>query len=348
MSRISLDARTPGAPRPPRVIAASPFVPAPPAPAPTPLVPAPGTPGPYADCTADGAGGLVLDVPGPGGSGGGGACGADGGAVLLRKRHGRGAGASLRLPLTATADGALRAVLPGTTRLREGRWDVYLALPDDVPRRLLPGVCDLRTLAGAAPGDGGGDDLDLDLDPRSRLNVRIPYTTKHGNLSIRAWLRYPHAEAGALLLDDGALVLRGRVYGTRLAATARLEARSRDASVPPVRVPVRASPGPPDRGFCAALLFDALLPGGPGDRVRDLWLRPSEEGEPVRVGRILDDVPDKKQIFAYPARHVEGPEGAVHAVRPYYTVNNNLSVRVSDEGRQPGAARAGNGRVSGA
>jgi hypothetical protein len=63
--------------------------------------------------------------------------------------------------------------------------------------------------------------------------------------------------------------------------------------------------------------------------VWNLWLRPSQHEEPVRLARILDDVPDKKHIFSYPPQRVTGPDGAACTVRPYYTLDNDLSVRVS-------------------
>lgn len=184
----------------------------------------------------------------------------------------------------------------------------------------------------------------MPFDAHAWLGVRVPYTTKHGNLTVRAWLRRPHAEAGALHFGGSAMVLQGRLYGARLSATACLEARPRGSAASPVRVPVRldseegssletapeygAEGRHPVRGFAAELPLSSLLPGR---RVWDLWLRPSADEEPVRLARILDDVLDKKRVFSYPAQRVESSEGAVHSARPYYTINNNLSVQVSYE-----------------
>ncbi|WP_245226129.1 hypothetical protein [Streptomyces smyrnaeus] len=292
---------------------------------------------PRADCTTDSAGGLTFRVR---------LCeGADeeagapevpeSAAVLLRLRHQHGPDASLRLPLArAAADGRLQASLPSTTRLREGRWDAYLTLGDEEPQRLLPGVHDLRSLVGSAS-----------VDTQAWLGVRIPYTTKYGNLAVRTWLRRPHAEAGALRVADDAITLQGRLYGARLSATACLEAHPRDAAASSVRVPVRpdseersepqaAAPehgtdtGHSVRDFAAELPLGSLLPG---HRVWDLWLRPAEDEEPVRLGRILDDIPDKKRVFKYPSQRVTSRDGAAHSARPYYTINNNLSVQVSVE-----------------
>ncbi|MFG7941686.1 hypothetical protein [Streptomyces cacaoi] len=286
-----------------------------------------------ADCTADSRGGLAFavrlfdetaaDVPAHEAP--------ESAAVLLRLRQQHGPDATVRLPLArAEAGETLHATLAGTALLREGRWDAHLDLGGEELLRLLPGMNDLRSLAAGAT-----------FPAHAWLGVRIPYTTKHGNLSVRAWLRRPHAEAGALHLADGVMELHGTFHGVRLDTTAHLEARPRDAAAAPVRVPVRPDTeehpgqatapddGPegrhPVRGFTTELPLDALLSFG---GVWDLWLRPAENEEPVRVARILDDVLNKKRVFSYPAQQVTDGDGTAHPVRPYYTVNNNLSVEV--------------------
>nr|WP_074466968.1 hypothetical protein [Streptomyces sp. WMMB 322] len=292
---------------------------------------------PRADCTADSAGGLTFDVRLPGGGTAGAGSPAGDAAMLLRLRGGDGPADTVRLPLgPAEGEGTLRAVLPSIMSLPEGRWDAYLALDGREPRRLLPGVHDLRSLIGRVPRQG-----------RTWLGVRIPYATKYGNLTVRSWLRWPHAEAGPLCVSDGCLVLRGRLYGARLSVTARLEAHPRGGEGEvrePVSVPVLldgTDPGgqekggscpdssEPDPPFTAQLPLDAVVSG---HRVWDLWVRPSSGEEPVRLARILDDVPDKGKIFTYPPQRVTGPHGAIRSVRPYYTLGNDLSLRLGCDG----------------
>ncbi|MGH3309223.1 MAG: hypothetical protein ACRDP3_01310 [Streptomyces sp.] len=282
---------------------------------------------PRADCTADSAGGLTFDVRLP-------AVSLDAvrdAALLLRRRGGEEGADTVRLPLTpAGSDSTLRAVLPSIMTLPEGRWDAYLLFGgsgEREPRRLLPGIHDLRSLIGRVPRSS-----------RTWLGVRIPYTTKYGNLTVRSWLRWPHAEAGELRVADGGIALHGRLYGARLGGTARLEACARDAAATPISVPVAAhaadAPHTADvtgqndgqgSDFTAWLPLAALSAAHP---VWDLWLRPWEGAEPVRIGRILDDVADKKRIFSYPPQRVADADGE-RAVSPYYTRDNDLSVRVS-------------------
>lgn len=127
---------------------------------------------PGADCIADSAGGLTFDITDPG-------PGAAAGDTHLVLRHRDGV-REVRLPLTPAADGRLRAALPSSVELPEGRWDAYAQVADGEPQRLAPGLNDLRSLVDRVPSGA-----------RGHVAVRIPYGTKHGNLSVRSWLRAP-------------------------------------------------------------------------------------------------------------------------------------------------------------
>ncbi|MFF3764344.1 hypothetical protein ACFYYR_09685 [Streptomyces sp. NPDC001922] len=277
-----------------------------------------GTGTPDADCIADSAGGLTFDIAAPAGP-----PAPDGwdAALVLRRRGGDGAADEVRLPLVHANASRLRAVLPSTVPLPEGRWDASVALGGGEPERLAPGILDLRSLVDRRP------------DPdRPSVAVRVPYATKHGNLSVRSWHRTPHAEAGEILLSDGALTVQVRLYGVTAGRDATAEARCRrDPSL--VRTAdacaesaVRGGDG--DRHLAFTLPFKELSEAWEGGADRwDLWLRPTAGAEPVRIARILDDVPDKKHIFTYPAQPVTAPHGPAE-VGPYYTADNNLSVRI--------------------
>ncbi|MDI3388833.1 hypothetical protein QIS99_21940 [Streptomyces sp. B-S-A8] len=265
---------------------------------------------PRADCVADSAGGLTFDLAD---------LGRPGAAYLLlrlRERQPHGAGhTETRLPLTPAADGRLRAVLPSSVQLAEGRWDVYADHGDAAPRRLAPGVNDLRSLVDRMPSG-----------TRPHIAVRIPYATKHGNLTVRAWHRAPHAEAGELLIDGAGLTVRGRLLGAPLTPAGYAELRA--------RTPEGDSPGQAARrvelggsgGEFGLTVGYAELADAPG--IWDLWLLPQgAQGPQARVARLLDDVADKKPIFTYPAVRT-GPV----AVGPYYTRDNDLSLRVTEAG----------------
>ncbi|KPI22781.1 hypothetical protein OK074_7155 [Actinobacteria bacterium OK074] len=258
---------------------------------------------PRADCIADSAGGLTFDVTDPG---------ADGPAhLVLRRRDGD---TRVRLPLAPAAHGRLRAALPSSVDLPEGRWDAYAEVAGGEPRRLAPGVSDLRSLVDREPGDSGGP-----------VAVRIPYGTAHGNLSVRSWLRAPHAEAGELHVEKTELDVRGRVYGSALTPDAYVELRPRQRpdeseTQRAAATVVRTEP----LEFRCTVDYEALAAG-----VWDLWLRPAGEGGPrVRIARLLDDVADKKAIYTYPKVTLGTDPGRLRA-GPYYTRDNDLSVEVT-------------------
>ncbi|QKW05714.1 hypothetical protein HUT18_04275 [Streptomyces sp. NA04227] len=263
---------------------------------------APAAPSPHADCRADESGTLtfVLDAPG------------STGAELLLRLRGSEDPAEVTLPFEPDADGRPSARLPETLALAEGRWDVFAALPGREPERLLPGLLDLRRLVDREPDATGG-----------QVSPRIPYATKHGNLSVRSWWRAPHAEAAELVLTEGRLAVRGRLHGTLLGARAHAELCGRQAAKPVVRAELDGS----GRDFTLTVP-SADLTDAAGAGVWDLWLLP--EGEPgprVRVARLLDDIADRGPVFVYPGA-VSGASGARARVTPYYTADNDLSVRV--------------------
>ncbi|MFJ9041377.1 hypothetical protein ACIRF8_33035 [Streptomyces sp. NPDC102406] len=253
---------------------------------------------PRAHCIADSAGGLTFDVCDHGG--------VAPAHLLLAERT---SGEEVRLPLTPAGDGRLRASLPISVGLPEGRWDVYAQVAGGQPVRLTPGTNDLRSLVDRAPGGS-----------RGYVAVRVPYTTKHGNLTVRSWLRAPHAEAGELHIRDGELTVHGRVYGTEFTAKAHAEIRARAAAGPVLRGELTAD----GAEFTLRIGYDELSEGR-----WDLWLRPGgDDGPEVRVARILDDVADKKPIFVYPAARVSA-DGRELSAEPYYTLDNDLAVVVS-------------------
>ncbi|MFC8087570.1 hypothetical protein [Streptomyces sp. NPDC057340] len=263
-----------------------------------------------ADCIGDSAGGLTFDVA---------ARGDTGAALLVLRRRATdavdAAADTVSLPLAPAAEGRLRAALPSSVSLPEGRWDAYARLSDGRPRRLVPGVTDLRSLAERTPSGLLG-----------HVAVRIPYATRQGNLTVRSWLRAPHAEAVDLRLADGGLTVRGRVYGTQLAPGADAELRARPGSgaggedgAGVRRVDVAAE----RTEFAFTVPYDGLPPG-----LWDLWLRPAGDAGPaVRLARLLDDVAEKNPVLTFPRARVRTAHGPVEA-GPYYTRDNDLSLAV--------------------
>ncbi|WP_233415035.1 hypothetical protein [Streptomyces sp. N35] len=257
--------------------------------------------GPRAHCVAEADGGLAFEL---------GLSGAEGGqaVLLLRRRRGQ-ATDEARLPLAQVSPGRLRAELPVGTGLREGRWDAYLVLGEDAPVRMLPGMNDLRALLGRVPGKG--EDL---------LRVRIPYPTKDGHLAVRAWQRSPHVEAGELYIREDRLTFQGRLFGAEFDDGAYLEADPRGSDEPSLRAEVVVD----GDEFTATVPYRMLMPG-----LWDLRLGASgARGARGRGGGLPDGIAPKEARFTHPALRVSGEYGPVDA-EPYYTVDNDLSVKVT-------------------
>ncbi|MFE6177208.1 transferase [Streptomyces sp. NPDC056464] len=259
---------------------------------------------PRVDCTADADGRITFALRAPS---------VDARLLLrLRPKKGQPEKTLHSLDLEPFQDGCLKAVLETRLVLAEGRWDVYLVPESGAPRqRLRPGLRDLRTL------------VDGHLRDRpSPVAVRVPYVTKDGYLAVRAWLRTAHAEVEGIDVTDRSMTVRARLHGTSLAEGAVVRLRLRgDGGTERTLVPRVADDG---RGFSFTVEYGELTGGGDaGNRVWDLSVQVgSAEGKaPVRIGRLLDDVADRKEIHVFPAT-----EAGEAVVRPYYTVDNDLSV----------------------
>lgn len=261
-----------------------------------------------ADCAADPAGALTFDLapataPGPE-------------AVLLLRRRGA-AGTTVRLPLTSTAPGRLRAVLPPSADLPEGRWDAYVEEPgSEDTLTVLPGLRDLRALVDRAPDTG-----------TATIRSRVPYPTLDGRLALRCWVRAPHAEAGAIRVGPSGMSAEGELYGVEAGEGAVVEARLPGEPGEPARVhrvPLTTS-GQPGGGFAFTLPYAPLATGPvPEEQLWRLWLIPSAGAKAVRISRILDDVWSREKTFVYPGRPVA--DGVL--ATPCYSAANDLCVRL--------------------
>jgi hypothetical protein len=269
---------------------------------------------PLADCRADATGALTFVLTTTARHG------APPRSLLLRRR-GTDPADEVLLPLTPGGDGRPVAVLDRGAELAEGRWDAYLHQVQDAPRRLTPGVNDLRALLSHVPDHRDGS-----------VAARIPYGTRDGFLAVRSWWRAPHAEAGELHVGPEALTVHGAVYGAELTGRACLELRRRAAPYPVLHAGATAR----GSAFSGTVAYRALVAAAAGG-IWDLWLCPRGEGGPrVRIARLLDDIADKKQVLTFPTRRLAAGapigEEAVD-IHPYYTLDNDLAVHV-------GAARA--------
>ncbi|ADD45304.1 glycosyltransferase family 4 protein [Stackebrandtia nassauensis] len=229
-------------------------------------------------------------------------------------------------------DGPLRrltGVFPADARPAvDGVWDLYLRAVGGRRHRITAGTRDVRALLDPArqPGD----------EP---FRWHIPYATQNDRLSIRSFQRERHAELDEIAVEGAGLVLRGRVFGVTPGPTPpRVVVRARHSDDIEVSYPGVWQTG---RDFRCELALDRLV------RVRltrhddfDVWLVADEGAEPIRMQRILSDIPWKKDMNRYPEVRVseetdellvrEYPEPNLF-VKPYFTPAEEFSIFVSDK-----------------
>ncbi|MGX1371880.1 hypothetical protein RKD19_007239 [Streptomyces canus] len=254
---------------------------------------------PRAGCAVDAEGRIAFELPA-----------ANGQSLLLRLRPKKGQPEDTLhvLGLDPVGGGRARALLDADPVLAEGRWDVYL-LDGSERTRLRPGPRDLRALVGGQPDERPGP-----------LAVRVPYVTKDGYLALRTWVRPAHAEVGRVDVTGGTLTFAARLYGASLLEGAEVRLRlRRGEGVVRTLEPLVAGDG---RSFSFTVADETLDSG-----IWDLFVRPAADAPMIRLARLLDDVADRKHVFVYP-----GATAGKAVVRPYYMVDNDLSLEVTRAG----------------
>ncbi|GAA4561848.1 hypothetical protein GCM10023176_01380 [Micromonospora coerulea] len=247
-----------------------------------------------------------------------------GGALVLGNRDTR---EVVQVPLVPSADGPRQLATLDADALSEGRWNVHLLDGKGVRRRMRPQRLDSRILAGG-PDDGVVADW-------PGLRVHLPYRTTDGFLAVRSWARPAHAEVRRVELDGEAITVAATWHGPGAPDGAVLRRRGdRPESLALSAVPAT------DGTVTIVVPLDALTDLRLGRYEDwDFFLRQPAGGAEVRLGRFLDDVVDKKRTYNYPeiqlTREVdldlveEDPAPRLR-VRPYYTIDSELSVVVID------------------
>ncbi|MFI0235185.1 hypothetical protein [Streptomyces sp. NPDC016845] len=134
----------------------------------------------------------------------------------------------------------------------------------------------------------------------------------------------PHAEVEQVWPRDGRIKVVGRLHGLPggVGDGWRLQLTRRSRTDHVLRYDAELDG---DRFACAWPVSDLAAYDG-FDR-SDQWdLHLTDGGLRLRVGRRLDDIRGKKAVFVYPRQPVPG---AGFGVRPYFTVEDNLSLSLS-------------------
>jgi glycosyltransferase involved in cell wall biosynthesis len=211
-----------------------------------------------------------------------------------RERHGR---------LTALGDGRFAGALdlapPWTHAPRALAWDLRVVLAEGEPRGLRVDEETPLPPPVVVEGEAGAFQL------RCRL-------TSNGNLGLVVLDLSRRAQLDRLRLGPRTLSLRGPGRAERLVCVQRATKAEH----------VVAASADGD-GYRVELDL-GTLPHGDRSDTWDLFME--ADGRRARLGAQRDDVPDKAAVITYPWRRLALP-GGDRGVRPYWTAENDLSLR---------------------
>ncbi|MFI6639745.1 glycosyltransferase family 4 protein [Streptomyces sp. NPDC050504] len=226
-----------------------------------------------------------------------------------------------------------RAVVPADTPFAEGVWRCELELPDGGGRLKLTGrSVDQRGALRAA--DRQGTDGARNAVPHVRDGV----------LMLRAWARPVHAEAGDIVITDRDFLFTGRIFGAAVGERPALVLRRRGDVREELEFEGRRVGAD---GFTVQLPAVRAVKSQLTELdVWEPWLRYAPDAAPVRVGRVLDDVVEKKHVFVYPpvflfkdvpfalaravVRKLRRQKQRKVSVKVFYSVTNDLVMHVGD------------------
>jgi glycosyltransferase involved in cell wall biosynthesis len=161
------------------------------------------------------------------------------------------------------------------------------------------------------------------IDRGERLSRVTPRASQGGRLIFVAEEVGPHAEFTRVFVEDEAILVEAVLSrlpvpssGTAAVLVASSREREREVTAPASLDGDRVR---------SRIPMDAFGTDIAGTEYWDLYVR-LEGGDSLRVAGFLDGVPDKKSAMVFPDRELNLPGGR-RSLRPYFTVNNGLSVR---------------------
>ncbi len=189
-----------------------------------------------------------------------------------------------------------------------GAWELHVASDGEPGERVAAGG---DTALGAASVFAAGTTL---------YRVR-PYRTQEGGVGVEAEALPPHAEVLRVLVEEDAAVVEGTLPAS-VVGSPRVELVARRRSDgEQTRAPAELT----GERFRARMGLSGLATDREDDDVWDLELDVEGAGR-LRLGAHHDAIPNKRDVVVFPARRLRR-DGAEREVRPFFTIENNLSIR---------------------
>ncbi|MGW3626175.1 glycosyltransferase family 4 protein [Streptomyces sp. NPDC000880] len=226
--------------------------------------------------------------------------------------------------------------IPAGEQLDEGVWELFVEMAATGARsRLGSRNVDQRGAMHAAER----------LVPGGAVRNLVPYADKaKGTLVLRSWVRPVHAEAADVRLVGKKVTLSGRLIGANPAGDPVLVLRRRGRPARELTFTGRW-----EEAHVFHVTVPCAQPAAHQATAHDVWdalLRYAPDAQPAKIGRVLDDVVMKKDIYNYPltilpkkrngslARAVakkvlRRPKKRVR-VRFFYTDSNDVALNVVD------------------
>jgi len=190
-------------------------------------------------------------------------------------------------------------------------WDLHVAADGEPGQRL---TAEGGTTLGAASVFATGT---------SRYRVR-PYATPEGGVGVEAQALPPHAEVVRVEVQEDEAILTGTLPASVAGTSRRAELVARRRAD---GAQTRASAELTAERFRVRIGLSELLASREEDDVWDLDLDVEGAGR-LRLGAHHDGIPNKRDVVVFPARRLP-VDGVERLVRPYFTIENNLSIRAT-------------------
>ncbi|TXS13791.1 glycosyltransferase family 4 protein [Streptomyces sp. adm13(2018)] len=238
------------------------------------------------------------------------------------------------------------ALIGSVGKLVEGDWELAVrAAGFDLPLRSA-GCDTLHMLALQKPRTEG-----------PALSLLLPHDHTDGTLRVQSRVRAQHVEVAALNVGATEIVVDAAAWGVEPGKGSVIEAVHRKQADKNFSVPVKAGA---DGRFTASLdnAAAARLHEPGGEDIWDLWLLPDRDAARIRVCKLATDVLTPMAVFTYPYPVVNGsgapvaaPQpkaksgwrgrlsasvpaavtGVKHELRPYFSSNGQLSLKIIDK-----------------
>ncbi|MGW4874920.1 glycosyltransferase family 4 protein [Streptomyces sp. NPDC004262] len=238
----------------------------------------------------------------------------EGELLLVRRGEER---TTVRVPLARDTDDRIWAPVKRALGLGNAVWDLWIDPAEGPRKRLRSDLLDLRGLTTFRPNVN-----------HSPVRAALPYKTVDGYVALTSHAADVHADVQRIdvYTETEEIDVAVQMFGTEAQVESFTLKRRADGHELELAWHCDADELAHARISSAAI---SSLHFEEQD-LWDLWVHVAGREEPVRVAGWFGDVKDRKNVHVYPITVFEDTPRGRTRVRPYYTVDNELSVNALD------------------